>query len=163
MKEIIQLDMDDTIADFCGHEIFKGIDVNDHNCTAMYEPGFFLSLKPVEGALKAVRQLIRLGFDVQITTQPVAESPHSYAEKIQWLGMWFPELIQKVNMTQDKGLIRGDYLIDDRAHKWRDKFEAHGGKFVFFRYTPPWKDAEANKKEWVNIVEYFTAERERLK
>lgn len=156
-KVIILIDMDDTIADFCAHPVFAGKIVNDNNCTAMFEPGFFLSLKPVDGALKAVRQLIRMGFDVQIATQPVAESPHSYSEKIQWLGMWFPELISKVNMVQDKGMLKADFLIDDRADKWKDKFEANGGHFIHFHYSAPFHpdSGQFNVKQWEEIVNFF--------
>jgi 5'(3')-deoxyribonucleotidase len=161
-KEIVLIDMDDTSFGFCDHPVFHGINVNDQNCTAMYEPGFFASLKPVPGALQAVRQLLRMGFDVQFATQPVAESPHSYSEKIQAIGLWFPDLIQKVNMTQNKGLLKADYLVDDRADKWQEKFEANGGKFIHFKYAPAWKDPAANKAEWERIVKFFAKERLRI-
>ena len=161
-KPVVLIDMDDTSADFCRHPVFTGMIVNDHNCTAMYEPGFFLSLQPVDGALKAIRQIIRMGYDVQIATQPVAESPHCYAEKIKWLGMWFPELVSKVNMVQDKGILKADYLIDDRADKWKEKFEANGGKFIHFRYNSPWSHngtTGTNAREWQRIVKFLEDEK----
>lgn len=169
-KPIVLVDMDDTSADFCAHPAFKGMVVDDSTCSAMYEPGFFRSLKPVKGALRAIREIMRLGFEVQIATQPVAESAHSYSEKVKWLGLWFPELISKVNMVQDKGLLKADYLIDDRADKWRVKFEANGGQFVHFRYFPPssalylhnGSPDDANEREWRRIVEFFKAEKLRL-
>lgn len=149
MSKIIQIDMDDTIADFKGHPNFKGMPVDAVNVAYMYEPGFFRELKPIAGALVAVRALIRMGFDVQICTQPVAESPHCYMEKVQWIGMYFPELIQKINMVQNKGLIKSHFLIDDNAEKWQEKFEKNGGKFVHFRYS------ENHEKQWEKILEYF--------
>lgn len=155
-KKIIFIDMDDTIADFVGAEVFKnGLDV-----PKMYEPGFFLSLKPVEGALVAVRQLIALGYEVEILSQPVAESYHSYLEKVQWIALYFPELINKINLTQNKGNFVGDYLIDDNPGKWKDKFEANGGKFITFTYYHASSNhiTIGNRVMWEQIVNFFKDE-----
>lgn len=153
MKDkLIYVDLDDTIADFTGHEIFKSKKENlsPKDVYHMYEPGFFLSLKPIQGAFSAVRALIRMGYDVHILTQPVAESAHSYLEKVQWVGKYFPELINKIHMTQDKGLFLGGYLIDDNKNKWKDKFEANGGEFIHFEYFE-----YRHKEMWECIIEFF--------
>lgn len=153
-KKLIYIDMDDTIADFLGSGVFSsGFDV-----CKMYEPGFFLGLQPIDGALVAVRQLIRLGYDVQILSQPVAESAHSYSEKAQWIGLHFPELIGKINLTQEKGNFKGDFLIDDNAVKWKDKFEANGGKFIHFQYNKGDRTSLSNREVWERIVNFFTEE-----
>ena len=148
MAKIIFLDLDDTLSDFTGSEVFYG----KFDVSHMFVPGFFLKLKPIEGSLMAVRQIIRMGYDVHILSQPVAESAHSYSEKIQWIGLWFPELINKVHLTQDKGLFKGDYLIDDNPTKWKAPFEANGGKFINFEYS---KDHHSN---WKDIVEFLREE-----
>lgn len=150
-KKIVYIDMDDTIADFLNAPIFAVTQKFD--VPQMYEPGFFLSLKPLEGALVAVRQIIAMGYDVQILSQPVAESAHSYSEKVQWIGMHFPELVHKINLSQNKGLFKGDYLIDDNAPKWKDKFEANGGKFITF-------DPHNSKTSWILIVDQLKRELE---
>lgn len=137
MTKIVFIDMDDTIADFVGHPVFKGEKPCDLTIHHMYEPGFFENLEPIQGAHSGVRRLIRAGFDVHILTQPVAESAHSYSEKVKWIGKHFPELINKISMTQDKGLFKGDFLVDDNAVKWKDKFETNGGKFIWFRHDIP--------------------------
>lgn len=144
-KKVLYIDMDEVLADFMAHPL-----VEDHtrHPTAMYEPGFFLNLEPVPGALVAVRKLHHSGlYDIHVLTQPLAESPVSYMEKAQWIWKWFPELGLKLNMTQDKGLFRGDYLIDDNAEKWKERFESTGGKFIHFRN---WEDP---KKMWDEIIE----------
>ncbi len=117
MKQLIQIDMDDTSFDFGNSRVFHGKEIDD---TRMYEPGFFLDLQPIPGALCAIRKLIKMGYDVQLLTQPVANSAHSYSEKVQCVGMWLPELVDKINMVQDKGLVRGDWLIDDNANNWEE-------------------------------------------
>jgi len=145
---VIHVDMDDTCADFGGDKVF-GETIDD---TKMYEPGFFRDLKPIDGALVSVRKLIKLGYDVQILTQPVANSAHSYSEKVQWIGMHLPELLHKVNMVQDKGLVVGDYLIDDNLLKWKHRFEANGGKFIHFPYKRHGTD---HKAAWETIAAQF--------
>lgn len=147
MGKRIYVDLDDTIADFKGSEALIGKPFNNFGVHPMYEPGFFFNLKPIKGSLSGVRALIRLGYDVHILTQPLAESAHSYSEKVQWVGLHFPDLVNKIHMTQDKGLFIGDYLIDDNAEKWKAKFEANGGTFIHI--------FGAEFFSWEYIVEYF--------
>lgn len=151
-KKIVFIDMDDTIADFANSEAFKGQKLSESIVHAMYEPGFFLNLKPIAGSLSAVRAISKLGYDVHILTQPLLESAHCYSEKVQWIALHFPDLIGKIHMTQNKGLFVGGYLIDDNAEKWKAKFEANGGKFIHFnphKYTP---------SIWCDIVEFLRTE-----
>lgn len=147
-KKTIFLDMDDTIADFTGHPVFEGQMPPD--AKHMHEEGFFLSLKPIPGALVAVRALSWMGYDVHILSKPVAISSHSYSEKVKWIGMWFPELINKINFSQNKGHFKGDYLIDDNMAEWKDKFEANGGEFIHFVYH-----AGNHEAQWKNIEAYL--------
>lgn len=150
MKKVVYLDLDDTLADFTGDKVFS----NGFDVAYMYEPQFFLNLKPIEGSQVAVRQIMKMGYDVHILSQPVAESAHSYSEKAQWIGIHFPDLINKLHLTQDKGLFVGAYLIDDNEHKWKDKFEANGGKFLSFVY------GLNHRAQWINIVNYLQMQKE---
>lgn len=157
MKKIVFIDLDDTIADFSGSPLLP--DGYPFDVHAMYEPGFFLSLKVIPGALSAVREIIRMGYDVHILSQPVAESSHSYSEKVQWVGLHFPELITKINLTQYKGLFKGDYLIDDNKEKWKDKFEANGGKFVWFQYGRQYPESlKKTEENWKAIAAFMREE-----
>lgn len=150
-KKLVYIDMDDTIADFRGHHTFPK-DKYPFDVHEMYEPGFFLNLKPVVGSLSGVRRIMRMGYDVQILSQPVAESALSYLEKAQWVGLHFPDLIKCVNLTQDKGLFKGDYLIDDNKEKWKDRFESNGGKFIHFDYE------RRHPEIWHEICEFLQKE-----
>lgn len=146
-KKILYIDMDEVLADFMAHPEVKG---RTRHPTAMYEQGFFANLQPVPGALVAVRKLHHSGmFDIHVLTQPLAESPVSYMEKAQWIWKWFPELGLKINMTQDKGLFKGDFLIDDNAKKWEDKFRENGGVFIHFRQD---EDPQVMWDEIINLL-----------
>lgn len=152
MSKIVYVDMDDTIADFTGAILEKHGVYNEYAVRSMYEPGFFYGLRPIPGSLSGVRGLIRLGYDVHILSKPLATSSHSYSEKVQWISLHFPDLIRKVHFTQDKGLFKGDYLIDDNPAEWKEKFEANGGKFVTFhhRETNYWDEILRKFEGWVN-------------
>lgn len=142
MKKLVYLDMDGVLADFCA-----GLTHLIHDPAEMYSPGFFLSLPPIPGALQAVRELLKRGYDVHILTQPVANSPISYTEKAQWICMWLPELKNKITMTQDKGLCVGDFLVDDNKEKWESIFK---GKFIHF---DPSKNSE---EEWEKVLKILS-------
>ena len=110
----------------------------------MYEKGFFENLEPMDGALKSVRELLDSElFRVEILTQPVANSTYSYTEKANWIAKYLPELTYNLNLTQDKTLFKGDYLIDDSI-KWGD-FE---GEFLLFNPIN-------SRQSWEFIVEYL--------
>lgn len=146
--------MDSVTADFEASPVFDLTQPFKPQVYKMYEPGFFYDLKPVPGALTGVRALMRMGYDVHILSRPVAESFASYSEKAKWINTYFPELILKLHLTQEKELFRGDYLIDDDAEKWKAKWEATGAKFVHFQY----KVGSDNSKEWARIIEFFKKE-----
>lgn len=152
MSKTVAIDMDSVLADFEASGVFHDRLPLQDQVHKMYEPGFFLDLKPVDGALTSVRAIMRMGYDVHILSRPVAESAHSYEEKARWIGLHFPELIFKLHLTQEKGMFRADYLIDDDAEKWQAKWEAGGGKFIHFKY------GKWNATIWHDIVEFLREE-----
>lgn len=86
-------------------------------------PGFFLGLKPLPGAITAVKALLADGHEVVVATTPC--SPHSASEKIQWFAKHFPFLDQKnIFIGHKKYMIQGDVLVDDGLHNAED-FRKH--------------------------------------
>lgn len=137
-KPILFIDLDEVLADFSKAAPELGP-------AEMYVPGFFADLDVVPGAKLAVRQLYRSGkFDIQILSVPVSDSPESYTEKARWVATHFPYLLNKINLTQDKGLFKGDYLIDDNL-KWQNVF---GGEFLHFDVNNPCQS-------WKKMVKYL--------
>lgn len=153
----VYVDLDDVCADFAGDMAFVS-QSKLHDVSAMYKSGFFENLDPVYGAIRAVNAIIDLGYDVQILTQPVFDSPDSYSGKVRWVEMWLPSLINKINMTQDKGLLGRGILIDDNADKWQDKWESADGIFIHYKYGrfSPLR----NDRQWKQIVSILKIHKE---
>ncbi|MEM7607799.1 MAG: hypothetical protein AAF411_20795 [Myxococcota bacterium] len=104
-------------------------------------PGFYKNLRPVRGAIDAVRELARLA-DVWILTAPSVYNPLSYTEKRLWVEKHLGfDMCHRLILSPDKSLLRGDVLVDDRADSHRqDRFE---GRLILFRN---WRDALAKVK-----------------
>lgn len=157
-KGIINIDMDDTLADFfSAARDPKTGEIREH---MMWDKNFFLNLKPLPGAKGAVFELEKMGYDIYVLSQPLAESPESYIDKVKWIQIHFPQLYKKIILTQNKGLCLGDYLIDDNAEKWKNKFEKNGGQFILFpygghTYAKCWALCPDPEKSWRSIVKYF--------
>lgn len=136
--KLIYIDMDDTLADFSG-----GIELKKSQNPAMNFPqaeyGFFSGLNPIQDAIKAVNTLAEK-YDVYLLTAPSTRNPFSYAEKRVWvekyLGM---EMVEKLIISPNKGLLKGDILIDDNIKGYgQESFE---GELIQFgsRMYPSWE------------------------
>ena len=77
----------------------------------------YVNLEPIEGAINAVRTLISSGYDVWFATKIPSYNTSAAAEKLFWVSARIPEMVVKTIITPNKGLLVGDYLIDDRPHK----------------------------------------------
>lgn len=103
--------------------------------------GFFRNLRPIDGAIETITILrARPDLDIYILTAPSVENPLCYSEKREWvethLGM---EMVRRLIISPDKGLSRGDFLIDDYTEgRGQDRFE---GKLIHFGSVefPDWK------------------------
>lgn len=148
MKKLC-VDMDDTIANFIGDERLHLIPIVPQHVDfpEMHKEEFFLKLKPIKGAIESVREIIQSGkYDVYILSVPLYTSSHCYLEKVEWIKKHLPELSKKIILTQDKGLIRADILIDDSL-SWKTVWEKNGQEFIHFN---PRKD---HWSQWFEIKE----------
>ena len=141
-KKTVLVDMDGTIADFNKAALarlaartpdgavpredecvrfpladnFEDADMKARLAAIYNEPGFFAGLEPIAGALDALAEMRahpRVA-GVFLCTAPLARSPHCAAEKIAWVAEHLGrEWVDRIVLTRDKSLVRGDMLIDD--------------------------------------------------
>ena len=134
---ILYVDMDDVLCDFTG-AYQRDSDQHPEIHYPQSVPGFFEHLEPIDGAIQAVRELMD-GFDVHVLTAPSRMNPHSYSEKRLWIEAQFGyEFTRKLIISPDKGLLKGDFLIDDRAKgNGQDRFDGELIQFGTDRF-PGW-------------------------
>lgn len=85
---------------------------------ALYtSPGFIRNVPAVAGAIEAFHELLALGMDVRICTSPLSQFENCVAEKYLWVEKHLGrEATNRLILTKDKTLVRGDILIDDKPN-----------------------------------------------
>lgn len=149
-KPIVFIDMDGVLANFCASPMFENADQIKNNPPRMYDQYFFETLPPIDGAMSQVRRLIQSEmYHIEILTKPVRFTHYSYSEKAAWIWKWFPELGDKVNMTQNKTLFAAPnrILVDDSLDDWGENWVEQGGTFFHFDYY-----AGKHRQQWEEIV-----------
>ena len=124
------VDMDETLCDYSG-AIQKGLaalrgpgeDPGDEQSPdpppyiaarrrlIMSVPGFWRSLRPLPFGFQIVEALAELGFDTHIVTKGPSDQPLAWMEKVEWCRQHVPQT--PVVIAEDKGLVRGEVLVED--------------------------------------------------
>lgn len=107
--------------------------------------GFYANLTPITGAIESVKKLIHSKlFDPYILTAPSTRNPFSYTEKRVWIEKYFGfEFTEKLIISPNKGLLKGDILIDDLiSGRGQESFE---GKIMQF--------GSANYPDWKTVID----------
>ncbi|MFT3890285.1 MAG: hypothetical protein QM730_01515 [Anaerolineales bacterium] len=138
----ILIDMDGVLADFDGEFIKRWRErypdqfyIPIHERTLFYvkdqyppefhpqlmeillEPNFFRTMMPIEGGREALHEMDTLGFEVFICTSPFSTYQNCVLEKYQWVENYLgAHWVDRIILTKDKTLVRGDILIDDKPH-----------------------------------------------
>ncbi|MDR7927107.1 hypothetical protein RIE95_08970 [Acidithiobacillus thiooxidans] len=129
MSNRVFIDMDGVIVDFESYMQRSRMTAEE----VKHQPGAYLNMTPIDGAIEAVRSVIDMGFEVWIATKPPTGIPYAYSDKVQWILINLPELKRRIIITHDKGLLgdAGDYLCDDRPYKANcEKFQGQLLAFV---------------------------------
>ena len=144
IKKRIYIDMDGVICDF-KKGIQDGIIKFAKHKYQQSRYGFFIGLEPMVGAIDAVLWLSE-HFDVYFLTRPSVQNLSCYSEKALWIQNHFgPEYLERLIISPDKSLLKGDYLIDDSILNGQKEFE---GVFIQFNLNPYFND-------WNTVLKYF--------
>lgn len=113
-KIIVHIDMDDTLANYSqAHK--EALAKNPKVGYPQSQYGFYTKLAPLQGAFEALAYLRDSEvFEPYIATAPSFMNPMSYTEKRVWIEEHGGEYyIERFAITPNKGLLKGDILIDD--------------------------------------------------
>jgi 5'-nucleotidase len=145
-KKIVYVDMDFTLCDYA-----KGFKQHQKKFPDLKhpqsEPGLYVNLDPMPNAIEVYNWIDNQPeFDVYILTAPSIRNPHCYSEKRIWvedkLGL---DAVKSLIITPNKGLNKGDYLIDDNASgKGQEDFE---GELILF--------GSAKFPDWTSVRSYL--------
>lgn len=144
------LDMDQVLCDFhhgmkqIAPDLFLGEGPDYEERSKLVEmhcknnPRIFRDLKPIEGAVEAVKQLFEF-YDIYFLSTPMCCLPESFMDKRLWLETHFgDEAKKKLILTHRKDLVTGDILVDDRKLNGAGEFK---GRFIHFG-TEKWPNWE---------------------
>lgn len=151
-KPILLIDMDEVLCEFwrpivetCGKTVedvttWETPDWAKEAFAYRMTYSYYRYLKPVEGAIDAVHKL-KNDWDIYIVTHTPPSNPREniLAAKRAWLEEHIPGCYLGVVNTDQKHLIRGDVIIDDRLETC-EKFEELSGDAILF--DRPWNKVE---------------------
>ena len=81
----------------------------------LQEPAFFRDMMPIDGAKGALLEMDAMGLEVFICTSPFSTYQNCVREKYEWVGNTLgSNWVNRIILTKDKTLIKGDLLIDDK-------------------------------------------------
>lgn len=76
---------------------------------------FYGNLKPIPGAIDALKKMKAMGHEVFICTSPSVTSKTCVQNKFDWIGEHMgAEWKHQIVLTKDKTVVNGDILIDDK-------------------------------------------------
>lgn len=102
---------------------------------------FFENLPPIKDAIDSVNILRNSGkYNVHILTAPSTRNPSSYTEKRIWVENHFDdEFTNKLIISPNKGLLKGDILIDDKVSgKGQENFDGRVMPYCSIKF-PNWQ------------------------
>ncbi len=130
MREIMYIDLDNVIVDFQ-----SGIDQLDDETLEAYKdnydevPGIFSLMKPMPGAIEAVKTISKY-YEVYVLSTAPWLNPSAWKDKVEWIHRHFGKgkdsaLYKRLIISHHKNLNEGDYLIDDRTKNGVEDFKGH--------------------------------------
>ncbi len=143
MPKIVYVDMDDVLVNYTEAVTFKKFQ-KPEQAYPQAELGFFSCLAPKIGGIAVMKKMLEHPeIEPYIATAPSLQNPLCYMEKRIWveqhLGM---EYVSRLIIIPNKGLLKGDILIDDHVEgKGQEFFKGDLWQFGSIRF-PDWSAVE---------------------
>jgi 5'(3')-deoxyribonucleotidase len=142
-KEDLFVDMDGVLADFEGAVTLvtgktpEDTDWQETKDKLSEQPGFYLALPPIDGAVEAFKKLSE-HYNMHILSTPSWDNPSSYSDKRLWVEKHLGEYgYKKLTLTHDKSIANGRALIDDRTKNGAAEFKGEHIHFATEKF-PNW-------------------------
>lgn len=165
--QIIYIDMDDVIVHFQSgieavKENYPGKDPLSHKAGWDDVPGIFSKMKPLEGAIEAVKKLSETN-EVYILSTAPWDNPSAWSDKLEWVRHYFGDkqfnddgsvnwLYKRLILSHNKHLNVGAYLIDDRTANGAGNFS---GIHVHFGPANSSAARDGHHPDWAAVLEFF--------
>jgi 5'(3')-deoxyribonucleotidase len=115
LAQIVYVDMDDVLTNYTMYfrQKLREIPTQPY---PQSQYGFFADIPAIDGAIESVKTLIAdENIEPYILTAPSIRNPMCYAEKRIWVEKHFGlEFTERLIISRNKSLLRGDVLIDDQ-------------------------------------------------
>lgn len=148
MKKTIYIDLDGVVVDIERYikETFSPEYIKENGIGTIIDmhPQIFYDAPPMPGAITAFRQLAEK-HNVYILSTAPWDNPESWKAKRIWVEKHLgSEAYKRLILSHNKGLLRGDFLIDDRTANGVEEFE--GTHIHFGQHDMP---------NWDTVLEFF--------
>ncbi len=144
-RPIILIDMDGVLVDY--DKRAAELRQIGYDGKVFEHPTGFWDMEAIPHAIEAYHQLNQ-HFEVYICSTPAWETPEVWMEKRRWVEKHLGEAAHKrLILTHNKGLVRGDYLIDDRDANGVGDFVQNGGEWIQF--------GSAEFPDWAAVLPWF--------
>jgi len=149
VKKIVYIDLDDVIFNFSKAHA-DAIEKVHGIIYPQSQLDFFRKLEPLNDAIESVKKLMNSDYyDVYFLTAPSLPNPLCYTEKCLSIKDHFGQAgVNKLIISPNKALSRGDYLIDDNAFgRGQDEFQ---GMLIHF--------GTASFPDWDSVLDFLADE-----
>jgi 5'-nucleotidase len=148
-KDIIYVDMDGVLADFHTKRDNLPQQIKDaYENRADLIPNFFRDLPLIPGAKEAMK-VLNEHFDVYILSTPPWGNPTAWSDKRLWIGEHFPYMWKKIILSHNKGLMKGEFLIDDTDYRGQKDFVNGVGEKAHIHFGQP------GLENWDKVMDYI--------
>jgi 5'-nucleotidase len=136
-KPLVLIDMDGVICDF--DKRAKELEAKGFRGSSLFKhPDAYKDLEPIPGAIEAWNKL-QEKYETYVLSTPAWSNPDSWAEKRRWLEQHLGKSVKKkLILCHNKGIVKGDFLIDDRIANGVADFEGEHIHFATEEY-PDWE------------------------